>query len=136
MPVQGVAPFLKSAYRPVNKVSRPLLKTDRPTGNQRHDEKTHVDVVVLSRQKPRRPGMYKVLMLNDDYTPMEFVIHVLERYFLKSRDEATRIMLSVHRAGIGLCGVYTLEVAEDKVMKVMDLARQNQHPLQCSIEKA
>ena len=79
--------------------------------------------------------MYKVLMLNDDYTPMEFVVHVLERFFQKSREEATRIMLHVHRRGVGVCGVYTYEVAETKVTQVMDLARQNQHPLQCTIEK-
>jgi ATP-dependent Clp protease adaptor protein ClpS len=79
--------------------------------------------------------MYKVLMLNDDYTPMEFVVHVLERFFSKSREEATRIMLHVHRRGVGVCGVYTYEVAEHKVTQVMDLARQNQHPLQCTIEK-
>ena len=79
--------------------------------------------------------MYKVLMLNDDYTPMEFVVHVLERFFQKTREESTRIMLHVHRRGVGVCGVFTYEVAETKVTQVMDLARQNQHPLQCTIEK-
>lgn len=74
-------------------------------------------------------------MLNDDYTPMEFVVHVLERFFGKSRDQATSIMLSVHQHGVGVCGVFTYEVAESKVSLVMDLARQNQHPLQCTIEK-
>ena len=92
-------------------------------------------VVVKSRPKTRKPAMYKVLMLNDDYTPMEFVVHVLERFFQKSREEATRIMLHVHRRGVGVCGAYTYEVAETKVTQVMDLARQNQHPLQCTIEK-
>jgi ATP-dependent Clp protease adaptor protein ClpS len=92
-------------------------------------------VVVRTRPKTRKPSMYKVLMLNDDYTPMEFVVHVLERFFNKSREEATRIMLHVHRRGVGVCGVYTYEVAETKVTQVMDLARQNQHPLQCTIEK-
>ena len=92
-------------------------------------------VVVKARPKTRKPAMYKVLMLNDDYTPMEFVVHVLERFFQKSREEATRIMLHVHRRGVGVCGVYTYEVAETKVTQVMDLARQNQHPLQCTIEK-
>ena len=77
----------------------------------------------------------EVRLLNDDYTPMEFVVHVLERFFQKSREEATRIMLHVHRRGVGVCGVYTYEVAETKVTQVMDLARQNQHPLQCTIEK-
>ena len=92
-------------------------------------------VVVKARPKTRKPAMYKVLMLNDDYTPMEFVVHVLERFFQKNREEATRIMLHVHRRGVGVCGVYTYEVAETKVTQVMDLARQNQHPLQCTIEK-
>ena len=92
-------------------------------------------VVVRTKPKTKKPSMYKVLMLNDDYTPMEFVVHVLERFFQKSREEATRIMLHVHRRGVGVCGVYTYEVAETKVTQVMDLARQNQHPLQCTIEK-
>ena len=80
--------------------------------------------------------MYKVLLLNDDYTPMEFVVLILERFFQKSRDEATRIMLHVHQKGIGVCGVFTYEVAETKVTQVIDFARQNQHPLQCTMEKA
>jgi ATP-dependent Clp protease adaptor protein ClpS len=92
-------------------------------------------VVLKARPKTRKPAMYKVLMLNDDYTPMEFVVHVLERFFQKTREEATRIMLHVHRRGVGVCGVFTYEVAETKVTQVMDLARQNQHPLQCTIEK-
>jgi len=98
-------------------------------------EGPNTSVVVKARPKTRKPAMYKVLMLNDDYTPMEFVVHVLERFFQKSREEATRIMLHVHRRGVGVCGVYTYEVAETKVTQVMDLARQNQHPLQCTIEK-
>jgi ATP-dependent Clp protease adaptor protein ClpS len=95
----------------------------------------NTNVVVKARPKTRKPAMYKVLMLNDDYTPMEFVVHVLERFFEKSREEATRIMLHVHRRGVGVCGVFTYEVAETKVTQVMDQARQNQHPLQCTIEK-
>ncbi len=98
-------------------------------------EGPNTGVVVKTRPKTRKPAMYKVLMLNDDYTPMEFVVHVLERFFQKTREEATRIMLHVHRRGVGVCGVYTYEVAETKVTQVMDLARQNQHPLQCTIEK-
>jgi ATP-dependent Clp protease adaptor protein ClpS len=98
-------------------------------------EGPNTGVVVKARPRTRKPSMYKVLMLNDDYTPMEFVVHVLERFFSKSREEATRIMLHVHRRGVGVCGVYTYEVAEHKVTQVMDLARQNQHPLQCTIEK-
>ena len=75
-------------------------------------------------------------MLNDDYTPMEFVILVLERFFNKSSEEATQIMMHVHQKGVGVCGVFTYEVAETKVQQVMDLARQHQHPLQCTLEKA
>jgi ATP-dependent Clp protease adaptor protein ClpS len=85
--------------------------------------------------KTEKPSLYKVLLLNDDYTPMEFVIHVLERFFGKGREEATRIMLHVHQKGVGICGVYTFEVAETKVTQVMDFARGNQHPLQCTMEK-
>ena len=79
--------------------------------------------------------MYKVVLLNDDYTPMEFVVIVLERFFGKSQEEATQIMLHVHRRGIGICGVYPYEIAETKVTQVIDLARENEHPLQCMLEK-
>ena len=99
------------------------------------DEDTAVGVAIKSRKKTKKPAMYKVLLLNDDYTPMEFVVDVLEVFFQKSQDEATRIMLHVHQKGIGICGVFTYEVAETKVGQVMDFARQHQHPLQCTIEK-
>ena len=99
------------------------------------DGRTTTGVVVKPRAKVKKPSMYKVLMLNDDYTPMEFVVHVLERYFSKSTEEATRIMLHVHQKGVGICGVFTFEVAETKVNQVMELARKNQHPLQCTLEK-
>ena len=92
-------------------------------------------VIVKAKPKTKKPSMYKVLMLNDDYTPMEFVVHILERFFNKNREEATRIMLHVHRRGVGVCGVFTYEVAETKVTQVMDFARQHQHPLQCTLEK-
>ncbi len=92
-------------------------------------------VSIKVRPKTKKPSMYKVLMLNDDYTPMEFVVSVLEKFFGKNQEEAVRIMLHVHQRGVGVCGVYTYEVAETKVNQVMDLARQNQHPLQCTIEK-
>src|SRR4026207_1243204 len=92
-------------------------------------------VVVKAKPKTRKPSMYKVLLLNDDYTPMEFVVHVLERFFAKTREEATRIMLHVHRRGVGVCGVYTFEVAETKVTQVIDFARRHEHPLQCTLEK-
>ncbi|MBA5777985.1 ATP-dependent Clp protease adapter ClpS [Stappia sp. F7233] len=92
-------------------------------------------VAPKSKTATKRPSLYRVLLLNDDYTPMEFVVHVLERFFQKGRDEATRIMLHVHHHGVGECGIYTYEVAETKVTQVMDFARKHQHPLQCVMEK-
>ena len=92
-------------------------------------------VITDDKPKTKKPSLYKVLMLNDDYTPMEFVVHVLARFFGKSREEATTIMLHVHRRGVGICGVFTYEVAETKVTQVMDFARRHQHPLQCVLEK-
>jgi len=92
-------------------------------------------IITRTRPKTKRPQLYKVLLLNDDYTPMEFVVHVLERFFNKGREEATRIMLHVHHNGVGMCGVFTYEVAETKVTHVMDFARKHQHPLQCVMEK-
>ncbi len=93
------------------------------------------DVIVKSKPKTKTPSMYKVLMLNDDYTPMEFVVHVLEKFFGKNRADATRIMLHVHQRGVGICGVFTYEIAETKVTQVIDYAMRNQHPLQCTLEK-
>ncbi len=92
-------------------------------------------VITRTAPKTKTPSMYKVLLLNDDFTPMEFVVHVLERFFRKGREEATRIMLHVHQKGVGVCGVYSYDVAETKVNQVMDLARRHQHPLQCVMEK-
>jgi ATP-dependent Clp protease adaptor protein ClpS len=92
-------------------------------------------VITRTKTKTKRPSLYRVLILNDDYTPMEFVVHVLERFFQKDKEAATRIMLHVHNHGVGECGIYTFEVAETKVSQVMDFARQNQHPLQCVMEK-
>ncbi len=102
--------------------------TDRDNG-------TGTSVVTKTRPKTKKPSLYKVLILNDDYTPMEFVVHVLERFFAKPREEAIQIMLHVHRHGVGICGVYTFEVAETKVTQVIELARRHQHPLQCTMEK-
>lgn len=92
-------------------------------------------IATKTRVKTRKPSMYRVLLLNDDYTPMEFVVHILEQYFSKSPEAAMRIMLHVHQKGVGVCGVYTYEVAETKVAQVMDLARRHEHPLQCTMEK-
>ena len=91
--------------------------------------------VVEAKPKVQKPSLYRVLILNDDYTPMEFVVHVLERFFNKDHDTAHRIMMHVHQQGIGECGVFTYEVAETKVTQVMDFARKHQHPLQCIMEK-
>jgi ATP-dependent Clp protease adaptor protein ClpS len=92
-------------------------------------------VITKTRPQTKRPNLYRVLLLNDDYTPMEFVVHVLERFFNKDHETAHRIMMHVHQHGIGECGVYTYEVAETKVTQVMDFARKHQHPLQCIMEK-
>ncbi len=95
------------------------------------------DTGTITRTKPKtqKPNLYRVLLLNDDYTPMEFVVLVLQDVFNKTREEATRIMYSVHQKGVGECGIYPYEVAETKVTRVMDTARKNQHPLQCVMEK-
>ncbi len=104
-----------------------------------HDDKdgndTGTGVSTKVRTRTKKPNLYKVLLLNDDFTPMEFVILVLERFFNKAQEDATDIMLHVHQNGVGLCGVFTYEVAETKVTHVMDFARQHQHPLQCTMEK-
>lgn len=92
-------------------------------------------VALKERVRTQKPSMYKVLLLNDDYTPMEFVVHVLEKFFNKTRPEATDIMLQVHRRGVGLCGVYTYEIAESKVAQVSEFSRVNEQPLQCTMEK-
>ena len=92
--------------------------------------------LTLTRTRTKKPSMYKVLMLNDDYTPMEFVVLVLQRFFTMGIEDATRVMLQVHQQGVAVCGVFTYEVAETKVTQVTDFARSNQHPLQCTLEKA
>ena len=102
---------------------------------QDQDNVSDTGVVTRARPKTKKPSMYKVLMLNDDYTPMEFVVYVLQRFFSKQGEDAARIMLHVHQRGVGICGVYSYEVAETKVTQVMDFARQNEHPLQCTLEK-
>lgn len=100
------------------------------------DGGTGVGVATRTRAKAKKPSLYKVLMLNDDYTPMEFVVLVLQRFFRMSIEDATRVMLHVHQKGVGVCGIFSYEVAESKVSQVIDFARQNQHPLQCTLEKA
>ena len=93
-------------------------------------------VLLNTKPKTKKPSLYKVILLNDDYTPMEFVIYIIEKLFNKNHEEATRIMLLVHQNGLGICGIYTYEVAETKSKAVIDLAKSNQHPLQCTIEKS
>ena len=92
-------------------------------------------VITRTRSQTKRPNMYRVLLLNDDYTPMEFVVTILVKYFAKNREDAWHVMMAVHQNGVGECGVYTYEVAETKVTQVMDYARKHQHPLQCIMEK-
>ena len=104
-------------------------------GDNGSDQERQTGILLKTRPKTKKPSMYKVLLLNDDYTPMEFVVHILERFFNKNRQEATDIMLHVHRRGVGICGIYTYEVAETKVAQVMDFARANEQPLQCTMEK-
>ena len=93
-------------------------------------------VLLEDKPKTKKPSMYNVLLLNDDYTPMEFVVLVLESVFNKKEEEATQIMLHVHKNGVGICGTFTFEVAETKCKLVIDMAKKNQHPLQCTIEKS
>src|SRR5215213_8772605 len=113
--------------------------TRRMAGNgddkKRKSDDTGTAVITKTKLQTKRPSLYRVLILNDDYTPMEFVVHVIERFFNKDRDAATQIMLHVHHHGIGECGVFTYEVAETKVTQVMNFARKHQHPLQCVMEK-
>ena len=103
---------------------------------KRRDEPSPLGgILVETKPKTKRPSLYRVLLLNDDYTPMDFVIDVLRQIFNKTLSEATEIMLTVHHRGVGVCGVYTFEIAETKVHQVMQHARQNQHPLQCTMER-
>jgi ATP-dependent Clp protease adaptor protein ClpS len=95
-----------------------------------------VGTATKTRTRPKKPSQFKVLMLNDDYTPMEFVVMALKRFFSMDLEQATRVMLHVHQRGVGVCGIFPYEIAETKVNQVMDFARANQHPLQCTLEKA
>lgn len=106
-----------------------------PEPPRRNGDAPGTSVITRTKPQTKRPSLYRVLLLNDDYTPMEFVEHVLQRFFNKNHDDARRIMLHVHHHGVGECGIYTYEVAETKVTQVMDFARKHQHPLQCVMEK-
>ena len=107
------------------------------TGDDDDDRERRGGVGVATKTKPKtqKPALYKVLLLNDDYTPMEFVVLTLQRFFRMGMEDATRVMLSVHQRGVGICGIFTYEVAETKVTQVMDFAKEHQHPLQCTLEK-
>jgi len=133
---------LRNVYlKPMNTIHDPAWMSDPnlpgpPAGNPPGDGNgIGIDIVTQTRVRTKKPSLYRVLLLNDDYTPMEFVVYILERYFNRSREQATRIMLHVHQKGVGLCGVYTYEVAETKVAQVLDLAKRHEHPLQCVMEK-
>ena len=112
-----------------------ILMAERRDNDAGGDD-SGVGVATKTRSKTKQPTPYRVLMLNDDYTPMEFVVLCLQRFFRMNMEEATRVMLHVHQKGVGVCGVFSYEVAETKVGQVIDFARQNQHPLQCTLEKA
>lgn len=122
-----------SAFRNSIEMSDPDGPQGPDGGSVDGDSRT--GLATRTRVRTKKPSLYRVMLLNDDYTPMEFVVFILERFFNKSREEATRIMLHVHQKGVGLCGVYTYEVAETKVAQVLDMAQRNEHPLQCVMEK-
>ncbi len=117
--------------------SRQLRPPALSAGDDDHDSHGgQTGIATKTVARTAKPSMYKVLMLNDDYTPMEFVVHVLQRFFRMSMEDATRVMMHVHQRGVGICGIFTYDVAETKVTQVMDYSRKNQHPLQCTMEKA
>jgi ATP-dependent Clp protease adaptor protein ClpS len=122
-----------SRFDPSDAAFAPRMSNDENRPNGTGGPST--SVITKVKPKTKRPNLYRVLILNDDYTPMEFVVHVLEKFFQKDVEAATKIMLHVHHHGIGECGVFTYEIAETKVTQVMDFARKNQHPLQCVMEK-
>ena len=109
--------------------------TNEITAAGKNDPDGDTAVVIQTKPKTEKPPMYKVLLLNDDYTPMEFVVHVLERFFAINHQSAIEIMMTVHKKGAAIVGVFSHEVAETKVTQVMDLARKHEHPLQCTMEK-
>ncbi len=123
------------SHRQTNAGEQPVMGDDADKGSD-DDDNTNLGIATKTRAKTKKPSPYKVLILNDDYTPMEFVVLVLKRFFNMDIDEATRVMLHVHQKGVGVCGTFSYEVAETKVTQVMDFARKNEHPLQCTLEKA
>jgi ATP-dependent Clp protease adaptor protein ClpS len=113
--------------------STPPAPPPNPPAPQRGDEGS---VAVAERTTTQPPPMYRVLLVNDDYTPMDFVVGVLQTVFAMTRQQATNVMLQVHRTGLGTCGVYTKEIADTKVAQVLEIAQEHQHPLQCTMEPA
>jgi ATP-dependent Clp protease adaptor protein ClpS len=129
--------IIDQTTRAGNGAGQRIKATSEDGGKSGGGSKSGTETIVRPKTKPKtqKPNLYRVLLLNDDYTPMEFVVLVLQDVFNKTREEATRIMYHVHQKGVGECGVYPYEVAETKVTRVMDTARKNQHPLQCVMEK-
>ena len=113
-----------------------MIKIVSEDSNNNKNNEPQRGLLLDSKPKIKKPSMYNVILLNDDYTPMEFVVLVLETVFNKKQEEATQIMLNVHKNGIGVCGTFTYEVAESKCKAVIDMAKKNEHPLQCTIEKS
>jgi ATP-dependent Clp protease adaptor protein ClpS len=136
MPIHPVATLSAIAAPPL-RLADPVRAGEGDDGkDDEGDSGSQIGVATKTRSKPKKPSQYKVLMLNDDYTPMEFVVLVLKRFFSMDLEQATRVMLHVHQRGVGVCGIFPYEIAETKVNQVMDFAKQNQHPLQCTLEKA
>src|SRR5690606_33150832 len=126
-------PIFSSA---MNYITQLPIRMAEDSDDDRQSDDPSVGLATRTRTRTKQPTPYRVLMLNDDYTPMEFVVLVLQRFFKMDMEAATRVMLAVHQRGVGVCGVFSYEVAETKVSQVTDFARQNQHPLQCTMEKA
>jgi ATP-dependent Clp protease adaptor protein ClpS len=135
--VYPAGPFFRQffCYIGSDMPATPFCMTDDDRDADGGGGRTGVGLATKPKTKTAKPALYKVLLLNDDYTPMEFVVLTLQRYFKMSIEDATRVMLHVHQRGVGVCGIFTYEVAETKVNQVMDFARQHQHPLQCTMEK-
>jgi ATP-dependent Clp protease adaptor protein ClpS len=132
----GNGGFIRAGFRQqAEAAARPAVAAKDPRQGGEGAPGNGTAVIARPKIQVRHPNMYRVLLLNDDYTPMDFVVSVLKKYFNKGPDEATRIMLHVHQHGVGECGIYTYEIAETKVTQVMDHARKHQHPLQCIMEK-
>ena len=127
--------LMKDHYTRMKQIFHPQISTGMSAGPDK-DEDQERGVVTKTRPKTKKPSQYRVILMNDDYTPMEFVVGLLMGLFKKTQEEATRIMLDVHKNGIGVCGIYTFEVAETKVAQVLDLAKRDGHPLKCTLEKA